>query len=149
QQIRVVVEGYSPPPNMDLLIDYNIIESDYFQVMGIPLTRGRDFTSRDTKGSPGVVVINERMARRFWPNQDPIGKRISISGMKGPYLEVVGVAKDAKYYYLQERPLSYMYLPYKQNHESRATLHVSTLSDPNALIGAIRQQVQALDRNLP
>jgi macrolide transport system ATP-binding/permease protein len=149
QQRDVVVEGYSPLPNTDMLIDYNIVESDYLQVMGIPLTRGRDFTSRDMKTSPGVVIINEQMARRFWPDQDPIGKRISISGIKGPYLEVVGVAKVAKYYDLQERLLSYMYLPYKQNYESRATLHVRTMGDPNTLIGAVKQQVQALDRNLP
>lgn len=149
QQMGVVVEGYSPPPNTDMLVDYNIVGSDYFQVMGIPLTRGRDFTSRDMKSAPGVVIINERMARRFWPDQDPIGKRMSVSGMKGPYLEVVGVAKIAKYYELQERPFSYMYLPYKQKYESHATLHVRTVGDPNTLIGAVRQQAQALDRNLP
>jgi macrolide transport system ATP-binding/permease protein len=149
QQRGVVVEGYSPPPNTDMLIDYNIVGSDYFQVMGIPLTRGRDFSSGDMKTSQGVVIINEHMARRFWPEQDPIGKRISISGVKGPYLEVVGVAKMAKYYDLQEQPFSYMYLPYKQNYESRAILHVRTAGDPNTLIGAVKQQVQALDRNLP
>lgn len=149
QQMGVVVEGYSPPPNTDMLIDYNIVETDYFQVMGIPLTRGRDFAIHDMKAAPGVVIINERMARRFWPDQDPIGKRISVSGVKGPYLEVIGVAKVAKYYSLQERPFSYMYLPYKQRYESHATLHVRTVGDPNALIGAVRQQAQLLDRDLP
>jgi predicted permease len=149
QQRGVVVEGYTPPPNTDMLIDYNIVEPDYFQVMGIPLTRGRDFTSRDMKTSGGVVIINEHMARRFWPNQEPIGKRISISGISGPYLEVVGVAKVAKYYDLQEPPMSYMYLPYKQNYESRATLHVRAGGDPTALIGAVKQRIQALDSNLP
>ena len=96
-----------------------------------------------------IVIINERMARRFWPDQDPIGKRISVSGVKGPYLEVIGVAKTAKYYDIQERPFSYMYLPYKQQYESHATLHVRTVGDPNALIGAVRQQAQLLDRDLP
>lgn len=69
--------------------------------------------------------------------------------MKGPYLEVVGVAKDAKYYDLQEKPFSYLYLPYKQNYESRATLHVRTAVDPNNLSGPTRQQIQALDGQLP
>jgi predicted permease len=149
QQRGVVVEGYSPPSNTDMLIDYNIVKSDYFQVMGIPLTRGRDFSSSDMKTSQGVVIINEHMARRFWPDQDPIGKRLSLSGVKGPYLEIVGVAKVSKYYDLQEQPLSYMYLPYKQNYESRAILHVRATGDPNNLIGAVKQQVQALDRSLP
>jgi predicted permease len=149
QQVGVVVEGYTPPPDTDLIIDYNIVAQDYFQTMGVPLVRGRDFSARDAKGAPGVVIINERMARRFWQDADPLGKRISISGAQGPFMEVIGVAKDAKYYDLQERPFSYLYLPYKQNYESRATLHVRTSGDPNALAGPIRQQIQTLDGHLP
>ncbi len=149
QQIGVVVEGYTPPADTDMLMDYNIVAPDYFQVMGVPLTRGRDFSVRDTKDAPGVVIVNERMARRFWPGQDAVGKRLSIAGTKGPYLEVVGVAKDSKYYDLQEQPISYMYLPYKQNYESHATLHVRTTGDPNNMIGAVRQQVRELDTHLP
>jgi predicted permease len=149
QQVGVVVEGYTPPADTDLIIDYNIVEPDYFQTMNVPLVRGRDFNVRDAKGTPGVVIINERMAQRFWPESDPLGKRISLEGVKGPYLEVVGVAKNAKYYDLQEKAFSYLYLPYKQNYESRATLHVRTTVDPNSLAGPIRQQIQALDGQLP
>jgi macrolide transport system ATP-binding/permease protein len=149
QQIGVVVEGYTPPPDTDLIIDYNIVAPEYFQTMGLPLTRGRDFSPRDTKDSPGVVIINERMAQRFWPGEDAIGKRLSVSGTKGPYLEVIGVVKNAKYYDLQEQPFSYLYLPYKQHYESRATLHVRTAGDPAALTGAVRRQVQELDQHLP
>jgi macrolide transport system ATP-binding/permease protein len=149
QQVGVVVEGYTPPADADLLIDYNIVAPDYFQVMGLPLMRGRDFTVRDAKDAPGVIIVNERMAGRFWPGQDPVGKRVSIAGSKGPYLEVIGVARDAKYYDLQEKSMSYMYLPYKQNYESNATLHVSTTGDPNGLAGSVRQQVRELDTHLP
>jgi putative ABC transport system permease protein len=149
QQIGVVVEGYTPPADTNLLMDYNVVSPDYFQVMGLSLMRGRDFSVRDTKDAPGVVIVNERMAARFWPGQDPVGKRLSIAGKKGAYLEVIGVAKDAKYYDLQEKTLPYMYLPYKQNYESHATLHVSTTGDPNGLVGSVRQQVRELDTHLP
>ncbi|MCA1615266.1 MAG: ABC transporter permease [Acidobacteria bacterium] len=149
QQTGVAVEGYTPPPDTDLIIDYNIVAPDYFQTMGVPLVRGRDFNARDAKGSPGVVIVNERMARRFWPDADPLGKRLSISGAQGPFLEVVGVAKDAKYYDLQERTFSYLYLPYKQNYESRATLHIRTSGNPTGLAVPVRQQIQALDTHLP
>lgn len=144
QQVAVVVEGYTPPANTDLLIDYNVVAPDYFQTMNVPLVRGRDFNLHDAAGTPGVVIINERMARRYWPNTDALGKRLSIKGVGGPYREVVGVAKDAKYYDLQEKPFSYLYLPYKQNYESRATLHVRTAVDPNSLSGSIRNRFRRL-----
>ena len=127
----------------------NVVGLKYFQTMGITLLRGRDFTPRDRDGAPGVAIINETFARRYFPGQDPLGRRISLRGQGGPWLEVAGVARDSKYRTLGEAPAPFLYLPLLQNHETGMTLHVRTLGDPAALTGAVRREIGALERNLP
>lgn len=124
----------------------------YFRTMGIPLLRGRDFTERDGKGAPLVVIINDAMAKRYWPGQDPLGRRIVMGGEDNPnsrrVCEVVGVVKTGKYRTLGEDPLPFMYLSYWQNYDPRMRLVVRTQSDPASVIAGMRRAVQALDPNL-
>ena len=79
------------------LVSANVVGPGYFQAMGIPINMGREFTAQDREGAPGVVIINETMARRYWSPENPLGQRISISGENGPFMEIVGVARDSKY----------------------------------------------------
>ncbi len=145
----VVVEGGTSKAEEGMEMPYSIVGPKYFESLSIPLVRGRDFTMQDREDAPGVVIINETMARRFWGNQDPVGKRLSIKGRKGPYLEVVGVAKEGKYLSLGEDPQPFMYLPILQNYESETKLLLRASGSPSQLAGVIRNEVRAIDENLP
>ena len=132
----------------DSLLSHNTIGLDYFKTMGIPLVSGRDFNNQDTATSPDVIIVNETLARRITPDGNAIGKHIRMDS-KGDYLEVVGIVRDIKYVQLAERPVFYGYRPLAQRYRSEMTLHVRTSGDPGALINQVRDEVKALDRDLP
>ena len=130
------------------------VEQGYFDAMGIPVVAGRPFGERDTSGAPRVVVVNETFARRFFPGADPareaVGKRISSAGDGGPWSEIVGVAKDGKYWTIGEAPQMFVYSPLAQSYSPAGTLVVRTAGgDPRALIPALNAEVRALDPALP
>ncbi|HEY6939570.1 MAG TPA: ABC transporter permease, partial [Terriglobales bacterium] len=131
-----------------VLVTTDQVAAGYLQTLGIPLMRGRDFDTAVREESPKVAIINETAARRFWPDQDPLGKRFKFYG-ENDFVQVIGVAHDAKYVTLGEDPQPYIYLPLIQNPSPAVTLFFRTTSDPNNLLGAVRKQVQALDPNLP
>jgi putative ABC transport system permease protein len=115
--------------------------------MGIALLRGRDFAAGDATASPKPVIINEAMARRFWPGQDPIGKRMGFPDDKSHSgLVVAGVVRTGKYHTLSEDPQPFLYLPF--DYRPRATLVVRTEGDPRVLLTSVRRAVQALDPNV-
>jgi predicted permease len=118
----------------------------YFETLAIPILQGRDFSLRDTAGAPPVVVINESMARLFWPGQSAVGQRISFSAQGGPYMEVIGVVKDGKYRSLGERPRPFLYLALAQHYEGAVQVVVG--GDPRANLGVVRDAVRALDPGL-
>jgi macrolide transport system ATP-binding/permease protein len=149
QQIGVVIEGLATPRNTNMPVDYNVVTPRYFETLGIPLLEGRDFSQGDSLGSPGVVIVNEALAQRFWPGQHALGKRLAVSGGKGRMLEVVGLAKNSKYYGLREDPRPFIYLPFLQAYRSGMTLHVNSADDPRSLLNSVRQQVQQLDQGVP
>ena len=128
---------------------FNVVGPNYFKTMGTVLLRGRDFTEADRKGAPGVVVINETLAANLWPNEDALGKRVSVSGPEGPFLEVVGVARDGKYRSLGETPHPYIYRPVLQSYDPKMTLVVRTTGEPQSVVASVREQIRALDSNLP
>jgi predicted permease len=130
------------------LVQIDTVEPGYFETMSIPLARGRDFARSDHEGSPRVVVVNETMARQFWPEQDPIGKRFKFFGQDW-WNEVVGVARDAKYNFLGENPQPYIYLPLTQSFEAAVSLLLRAPGDPATALGAARREVQEMDRLLP
>jgi predicted permease len=149
QDMGIVIDGYTPPSGLqDVAINFNVVGANYFQTMGIPLVRGRDFGAQDHEKSPQVAIVNETAARRFWPNQPAVGKRVRY-GSGGPEVEVIGVARDIKYITLGEGPKPYIYAPMSQNYLSSATLQARASGDPSQLVGAVQREVQALDKDLP
>jgi predicted permease len=125
------------------------IALNYFRTLGIPLLRGRDFDAQDREDAPGVAIVNETFARRYFPGQDPIGQRVSLGGSKGPWLEVVGLARDSKYITLGEAPAPFLYQPLAQHHESGMVLLVRTSVAPSSLVPSVRVAVRSIERNLP
>jgi predicted permease len=142
-----VVEGYEPRPGEDMEFHHNFVGPEYFEVMRVPLVRGRGFDAADRAGAPQVAIVNEAFAARFWPGQDPVGKRLT-SFSRARSIEVVGVARDGKYLTLTESPLPYVYRPYLQEYEDM-TLHVRVAGDLAAMIPTIRREIRAVDSRLP
>ena len=133
-------------------VDDVSVAPDYFHTMGMPLLEGRDFTARDGQGAPRVVIVNQVMAARFWPRQDPIGRHVIMGGPENSaarqVLEVIGVAKAGKYRTLGEDPMPFMYKPYWQNYVPRVHLIVRTQGDPAGALNGLRSAVQQLDPKL-
>jgi predicted permease len=131
------------------VVGSNYIDGDYFQTMQIPIVRGRAFRESDTDGAPHVAIINETMAKRYWPNEDAIGKRFHPYTPDRPLTEVVGIAKDAKYLALFESPLPYMYIPSDQDFGPLRTLQIRTTVPPELLINRLRETIRQLDPEMP
>ena len=148
-QGQVFAEGKTGEGDEGASTGFNVVGPRYFETMGTRLVRGRDFAEADREGAPGVVVVNETLARMLWPDEDALGKRLSFEGARGPFLEVVGVARDGKYRSLGDRSRPYVYRPLMQSYEPKMTLVVRTSGEPAALAGAVRGQLRALDPNLP
>lgn len=148
QRRNVLIEYYQPQPNEDTELNTNVVGPNYFDTLGIPVVQGRDFSAQDRAGSPGVVVVNEELAQRYFPGQSVVGKRLSTDS-EGPYLEIIGVVRTAKYRNLREPPLPFIYIPLAQEMQSNMTLLVRTTTDPASLIPAMRSELQHLDRNVP
>ncbi|MDT7781143.1 MAG: hypothetical protein QOC99_3655 [Acidobacteriota bacterium] len=148
------VEGQPPVRGANAPIAMTaVVGSEYFQTMGIPVVAGRGFTERDDAQVPRIAVINETIARRFFPGPNPaqeaVGKRLSLKGAEGPWVEIVGVARDGKYWTIGEAPQAFIYSPLRQAYDSTVTLVARTKGDSQTLIPAIRGEVQKLDANLP
>ena len=143
------VEGQPAPlKGKEPITDYRVITPGYFEAIGTPLRQGRIFTEQDKKGSPMVAIINERLARRYFPSGDALGKRLIISDEDGP-LEIVGIAGDVKNEDLEEEADLTVYRPYQQDPWWSMALVLRTTSDPLQLAPAVRDEVRALDREQP
>jgi len=139
------IEGYQPQPGERVGFDFNAISANYFKTLGARLLSGREFTAQDTADSPRVVMVNEAMARRYWPGREAIGKRIK----RREFAEVIGVVRDSKEKGLTKDARPAIYLPLLQNYVPDLTLHVRTAMDAQTLLAAMRQAVQTLDAQLP
>ena len=126
---------------------YENISPGYFAAMGIPLLAGRDFADTDTAKSAAVAIVNETLAQKFWPGENPIGKRLHSGNTS--VLEVIGLAKNGKYQSLGEIPGLTIYYPLQQVYASNAALVVRTGVDANAAIATVRGEVRNLDPTLP
>lgn len=142
-------EGTGAAPGDADSVSANVIGPGYFQTLGIGLVQGRDFNAQDTENHPLVVVVNEAFVKKHFPSEDVLGRRLSLGGPQGPWREIVGVVRTSKYLSLGEAPTPVAYLPLQQNHETGMTLHVRTTVDPSTVAGAIRNETQSLERNLP
>ncbi|HJU55738.1 MAG TPA: FtsX-like permease family protein, partial [Pyrinomonadaceae bacterium] len=148
------VEGRPSPDSGENVqtADFRVVTTDYFSAMKIPLLRGRSFTEQDTAEAPGVIVIDETLARRFFPGEDPLGKRINESGSQNGlgFLTVVGVVGGVKHTSLDGEPKPMMYVSYLQSHWSDMTLAVRASGGrAEDLAAAVRKEVWALDKDQP
>jgi predicted permease len=149
-QFQVFAEGRSRGKTDEgTSTGFNVVGPNYFKTMEAPLVRGRDFADTDRKGAPGVLALNETLANTLWPGEDALGKRVSVSGPDGPFLEVIAVARDGKYRSLGEAPHPYIYQPLLQSYDPKMTLIVRTSGEPRSVAATVREQLRALDANLP
>lgn len=117
--------------------------------LGTQLLQGRDFTEQDAESGQRLAIVNNTFAQRFWPNQQVLGKRFSLNGLAGPWIEVVGVIQDGKYFSLSEAPESFAYFNLRPESGSFLTLVARTTGDSQPVIAALRSEFQKLDANLP
>jgi macrolide transport system ATP-binding/permease protein len=143
----VFPEGADTTTTGRILVQVNTVGTGYFQTIGIPLVRGRDFTRADTAEAQKVVVVNETMAQQFWKDEDPLGKRFKFFGDED-FTTVVGVAKDSKYNAVAEDPQNFIYQPLSQNYTPQATLHVRSAGDAASLANAVRGAARELDPSM-
>jgi putative ABC transport system permease protein len=128
--------------------DYRVISADYFHTLGIPLSKGRAFTEADNGPSPGVTIINETMARRYWPDDSALGKRLRIEDGE-PWMEIVGVVEDVKHFGLDSQSRAEFYVPYQKDPWPFMTIVVHSVSDPKGIADLMRSEVWAVDKDLP
>jgi predicted permease len=145
----VSIEGHPTPPGQQApRVLLNRIDPPYFETMGIPLLRGRVFEESDNHTSPPVAIVNQTMANHFWPSGDAIGKRFSMNGDSGPFLEVVGVVGNGKYQTLNEDAQPFFYLPIAQDFVSKRALQIRTRVSPASVAGPVKEQIARLGPDL-
>ncbi|HEX6729597.1 MAG TPA: ABC transporter permease [Pyrinomonadaceae bacterium] len=137
-----------PAPGTEPEVMFNTAMPNYFETIGIPLFRGRTFSEQDSANAPTAVVINQTMATRFWPNQDPLGKQIRFVS-DNSVGTIVGVVGDAKQYWIEETQRPQLYVPFSQNAGIFATLVIRTTVDPLSLSEQVRQAVWKVDPDQP
>ena len=135
--------GQQPPS-----VQYNMVTPGYFDTLHIPVRHGRAFTESDEEKTLAVAVVNQSMAKKFWPDEDPLGKRFSTKGPSGPFIEVVGVVQDGKYKGVIEVPQPHFYLPLSQAYIPLRTFHIRTAVPPESLSTQVQSQVRELAPSL-
>jgi len=145
----VVPEGFQMPPGRDTMsVLASRIDEHYFDTLGLTILKGRGFLETDTPDTPRVAIVNEQFAKHFWPNQDPIGKRLQTGDDK-TWVQVVGLARTSKYVFIAEPPSDFVYLPYRQTKPRQMVLLARSIGDAAALAAPLREVVRGLDPNLP
>ncbi|MFY9555228.1 MAG: ABC transporter permease [Blastocatellia bacterium] len=147
---RFTVEGRpTVDPSEVPRANFRGVSHNYFRTLRIPLLKGRLFTEQDRDSSPPVVIINETMANRYWPGEEPVGKRMTIPSVAPVPREVVGVVADVKHASLDTESGAEMYVPYFQKPYPFMSLVVHTASDPMKMTGAVRSEILSVDKNQP
>jgi predicted permease len=142
-------DGQDPnDPRNGRLTTVNQVDDQYFTTLGIPVLRGRAFTAADRAGAPAVAIVNEAMARQFWPNEDPVGRHVRLISDQMPR-EIVGIAKTVKVNALGEEPQPLLYLPLEQNYASQVVVQVRAAGEPEAVLGTVRRELQQLEPGMP
>lgn len=139
-------EGLPPGP---YAANYRVVTPHYFRTMGIQQADGRDFSERDSRDSPPVLIVNQQLARRYWPiRPGPLDQRVIVRGQT-PARSIVGVVGDVRHFSLESGAEPEMYVPHAQVPMSQMTIVIRTAGDPIGLVGAIKDQVRSIDPNLP
>ena len=142
---QVSIEGRPTPSGFQApSVLSNSVDPPYFETMRISLLLGRIFTDSDSETAPRVAIINQTMAARFWPREDPIGKRFSADGDAGPFMEIVGVSANGKYKTVSEDAEPFFYVPLAQSFASKLTLQVRTLGPPEQLVAPVKERIAQL-----
>jgi predicted permease len=148
--MTIRVDGYQQKEGEDMNPSFDGVGPGYFATMGIPLVRGREFSERDTLGAPRVAIINETMAKYFFGDTNPIGRRFGVGRASETNIEIVGVVKDVRSLQLRQTAARFAYLPYQQDESvTQLTFYVRASGEEAAAAGAIRQAVRRIDPNLP
>ena len=148
--LRVVPEGVKLPPGTEAItLLSNTASEGYFDALNVPIVEGRAFQVSDRAGSTPVAIVNELFAHKYYPNQSAIGKRLRLKGDKEEVLEIVGVARQSKYFFLVEPPVDFMYRPLSQNPQHALTILVETAGPSTAAAAPLREIVRSLDAGQP
>jgi predicted permease len=146
----VKIDGYQPKEDEDMNPHVDGIGPRYFETLGVPLVNGREFKPSDTLGAPKVAIINETMAKQFYGNTSPIGRRMGFGRGNAIDIEIVGVARDLRTVQLNQTPVRFVYIPYRQDDSVTQLTYVASIQgSPEIAAAAVRQAVQRLDPNLP
>jgi putative ABC transport system permease protein len=145
------IENRAEEPSNLPLAQISSVSADYFRVLGTPLIRGRFFADSDDTTAPPAALIDEAMARRYWPNEDPVGRRIKFGrqGSKAPWMAIAGIVGNIKTDGFEVPDQPHLYVPILQNPGVALAVYLRTTSNPEILTQSVRQQVQAVDPNLP
>jgi predicted permease len=146
------IDGYQPPPGQPAPFAFeSSITPGYLETMGIPLLRGRLFTAADTENTPYVAIVNEAMAKRFWPGQDPIGRQFKMASDSKHSIQVAGIARDSRFNGITRPIGAYFFVPFAQHYEANTLeiLEVKTAGAPATMIPAVEHLIETLAPDLP
>jgi putative ABC transport system permease protein len=143
------IEGHpDPEPGKELIINMSSVSPGYFHTLGVPMLKGRDFSDRDNKDAPEAAIINSDLARTYFPDEDPIGKRMKFTDTES-WISIVGVSGDVKQLGQDIGVKPEIYFPYLQVPASSMSLVARTAKEPLSLVGAVKTQIQLIDKDLP
>jgi predicted permease len=146
----VVPEGFQLPPGKDdVTVRSSSVDEYYFDAMGMAILRGRAFRRDDTADAPRVAIVNQRFADHYWPNQDPIGRRLRLADGDNAWVQIVGLTKTSKYIFIAEPPTDFVYFAYRQTQARRMTMLVQSSGDAAQLAAPLREVVRRIDPNPP
>src|SRR6185436_3306347 len=135
-------------PRNGRLTQVGEVDERYFETMGIPILRGRGFNATDRQTTTPVIVVNEAMAKQFFPNEEPLGRHVTMFNF-GPAREIIGIAKTIKVNSVGEQDTAYMYIPLEQNYSAQVTVVVRAAGNQDAVLGTVRKELQAIEPSMP
>src|SRR6476469_9912917 len=138
----IEVDGYQAPPNEQPTVEYIEVTEDYFTTLGIPIVSGREFMRTDDENAPPLAIINETMAAKYWPGNDPVGQRLKV---KDRWMQIVGIARNSNYRSKTETPVPFFYVPLRQNFRVQNSLLIRTPATPGAMMNALLLAAMGLD----
>jgi len=146
----VFAEGATLPVNQaPPVIAFNSVDAAYFQTMRVPLLAGRAFRESDGETAPPVAIVNQTLAKKLWPGENPVGRRFSLKSASGPFLQVVGLAADGQYLFLSPTPQAHFYVPLAQSFTPFLSLQVRSTLGADEITAAVREQLRLLAPDLP
>ena len=146
---RVVIEGREPRDASETILTLvNTVDTGYFATLDVPVRAGRDFTRGDGAGTLPVAIVNDTMAAQYWPNQDPIGRRIRFDS-DATARHIVGIVKTIKYQTIGEPPQPALYVPLDQNYSEAMVLYVRSAGNPAAILPTVEREIRQFDRDVP